>query len=97
MAIVYYRRDKSNLEFALDPGISDIEKGDRLATLAVTSLTAETFEQGKDGIQYLIDTIAAGVETRLTPYYRAALLRRAGNAPDLDITRQRLAQSALAS
>ena len=49
-------------------------------------------QRGTHGIQYLIDAISSGVETRLTPHYRDAYLRLADDAPDLATARARLAQ-----
>ena len=49
-------------------------------------------QRGTHGVQYLIDAIASVVATRLTAAYRDALLRRAGDASDLDTALIRLAQ-----
>lgn len=92
MAAVAYLCDGPNLDIILDPRMPDIAKAEQLAVLAVGSLTPETFIQGRDGIQYLIDTMATGLETRLTLYYRDALLRLAGDAPDLVTARQRIGE-----
>ena len=90
IAEVYAIRHTANLDFVLDPAQADAEKGRRLADLSAGSLTAETAAQGTDGIQYLINALALGVETRLTPYYRDAVLQLAGGAPDLAMARRRL-------
>jgi hypothetical protein len=89
---VYYGAEPSDLAFVLEPGLSPDEAGRRLAEQAAASLTATTFAQDTDGITYLADAIAAGIITRLTPYYRDALLQLAGDAPDLRAARLRLAQ-----
>ncbi len=85
---VYAIHHTANLDFVLDPAVADAEKGRRLADLAAGSLTPETVTLGTDGIQYLINALALGVETRLTPYYRDALLQMAGAAPDLPTARR---------
>ena len=90
IAEVYAIHHTANLDFVLDSTVADAEKGRRLAELAAGSLTAETAAQGTDGIQYLINALALGVETRLTPYYRDAVLQLAGGAPDLPMARRRL-------
>ena len=90
IAEVYAIHHTANLDFVLDQAVADAEKGRLLAELAVGSLTPETVAQGTDGIQYLINALALGVETRLTPYYRDALFQMAGAAPDLPTARRRL-------
>lgn len=88
---VAYLREPANLERVLDPGVSALEKSPLLADLAVSSLTAATYAQGTDGIQYLIDALALGVQTPLTPTYHDAVLRLAGGAQDLATARLWLA------
>ena len=51
-----------------------------LATLAISS--AQQLADGRDGISYLIDAKACGVETPLSPAYEQAILNRT-KAPDL--------------
>jgi hypothetical protein len=53
-----------------------IERPDaeELAMRAIQSV--KTADDGKDGISYLIGNLAAGIETPLTPAYRAAILRQ---------------------
>jgi hypothetical protein len=66
-------------------------KAQELARLAAESLTAETYAGGTDGIRNLADAIVNGIETPLTPYYRAAVLALAGDAAHLETSRKRLA------
>jgi hypothetical protein len=40
-------------------------------------------EEGKDGISYLMNAIACGIETSLTPAYRAEILKQS-NAESLE-------------
>jgi hypothetical protein len=54
---------------------------DELAKLAIQSVA--TADEGKDGISYLMNAIACGNETPLTPSYRDEILRRT-NAMSLE-------------
>ena len=89
---VFYIRNAVSLDLVMNPNASDSEKGHLLGEQAVASLTAETYARGTDGIQYLIDATAAGIETRLTPFYRDAILHMAGEATDLAAARVCLAR-----
>lgn len=80
---VFYTRIGANLPEILDPTVPTDKKGRLLACLAVESLTKDTFERGRDGIQYLADNLAASVETPLSRLFEAAILEKADNAPDL--------------
>jgi hypothetical protein len=84
---------KPNIDLVLDAGRTDEEKAAHLADLAVRSVTAETYPAGRDGIRYLANAIAHGIRTPLTEAYRAAVLRRADDAPDLETARQRIARN----
>jgi hypothetical protein len=68
------------------------KKARLLACLAIESLEKDTFERKRDGIQYLLDNITAGIITPLTEPYRQALLQLADNAPDLSEARLRIAR-----
>lgn len=81
-----------NLDFVLDGGLSDREKGERLAALAAASLDANSYQYGYDGIRYLMAALDREIETRLTPSYRDAVLRLAGGAPGLAEARLILAR-----
>lgn len=81
--IVFFTRISANLPEILDPDVSPEKKARLLACLAAESLTVETYERGRDGIQYLANNILAGVITPLTDLYKQAILQVAGNAPDL--------------
>jgi hypothetical protein len=81
-----------NLDVVLDADLSVEAKAAHLARLAVESVTAETYAAGRDGIRYLADALAHGIETPLTAAYRAAVLRLANDAPDLTTARQSIAQ-----
>ena len=83
---------RSNLDFVREPDISVEEKAARLARRAVKSVTKKTYSEDRDGIRYLADARAHGVETPLTAAYRAAILRLADDAPDLATARRRIAQ-----
>jgi hypothetical protein len=45
-----------------------------LARLAIENVGRD--ELGKDGISYLMNALASGIETPLTPSYRAEILRQ---------------------
>jgi len=89
---VFYTSLKANIPEVLSAGLSDEEKAERLAELAVASVKPETYAAGRDGIRYLDDAIRYGIVTPLTELYRAAILRRAGDAPDLEEARLRIAR-----
>jgi hypothetical protein len=67
-------------------------KAQELAERAVKSITQETYAAGTDGIRYLADAIENRIETPLTARYRAAVLALAGDAPDLETARTRIAR-----
>ena len=89
---VFYTRLKPNLDFVLRDDLATEEKAERLAHLAMDSVTPETFNEGCDGIRYLSDAIAHGIQTPLTDLYKCAVLRLADNAPDLEEARLRIAR-----
>lgn len=66
-----------------DDKASPEQKGEKLANLAVDSVTPETFQDKRDGILYLHDNISAGILTPLTKLYQAAILRKAIEAQNL--------------
>lgn len=55
-------------------GKIDKPNAQELATRAIESV--RTAEDGKDGISYLMNNLAAGIETPLTPSYKAEILRQ---------------------
>lgn len=89
---VWYTRLNANLDFVLQEDLPAETKAERLAQLAVASITLETFRENRDGIHYLADAIRHGVRTPLTDLYRQAVLRLAGDAPDLEEARRRIAR-----
>ncbi|RME45739.1 MAG: hypothetical protein D6791_10025 [Chloroflexi bacterium] len=89
---VLYTRLKPNLDFVLQDDLPAEVKAKRLAQLAVDSVTPETFRENRDGIRYLADAIRHGVRTPLTAPYREAILRLAGDAPDLEVARRHIAR-----
>ena len=76
--IVLYAGLPANLACVLDSGMDDGTKAERLANLAIKSVTKETYEKNKDGIHYLEQALAWGIVTPLTELYRAAILRKTG-------------------
>jgi len=90
--VVLYADLSANLGFILDTALPPEDKAKKLARLAVNSVTWKTFEVGTDGIRYLADAICHGIHTPLTEAYRAAVLRCADEAPDLETARQRIAR-----
>jgi hypothetical protein len=90
--VVLYANLLANLDFILDAALPPEDKAKRLAQRAVCSVTRNTFEAGTDGIRYLADAICHGIHTSLTEAYRAAVLRCADDAPDLEAARQRIAR-----
>lgn len=89
---VVYAHQKPNLHVIVDGGTSLRTRARLLARLAIQSLTLETLAARHDGIQYLDDAIRGGIQTPLTPLYVQELLQQAGNAPDLETARLRLAR-----
>ncbi len=85
--VVLYTDLKPNIRPVLAHQTPPEIKAQELARLAVASVTAETYAAGADGIRYLADALANGIETPLTPHYRAAVLALAGGAPDLETAR----------
>lgn len=67
-------------------------KAQELARLAIASVTPETYAAGTDGIRYLADALAAGIETPFARPYQAAILALTGGAPDLETARTWVAQ-----
>lgn len=64
-----------NIEELYNPDLSDEEKANHLAELAINSVDSETYSRGRDGIQYLDEAITAGIITPLTQLYKEAILR----------------------
>jgi len=87
LPVVLYTDLKPNIRVVLARKTPPEVKAGELARLAVASVTAETYAAGTDGIRYLADALANGIETPLTPHYRAAVLALAGGAPDLETAR----------
>jgi hypothetical protein len=81
--IVYYTVFGPNFAEILQPNRTTQEKARLLAQAAIDSLTAVTFSKKLDGIQYLLDNLANGIETPLSRLYEAAILERADSVPDL--------------
>lgn len=75
-----YAAPRVNLDFVLDAAVGPAEQAARLAELAVASVTSATYAAGADGIQYLAQMIARGIQTPLTEPYRQAILRLTGAA-----------------
>ena len=76
----------------LDDNVSLVDKANELARLAKQSITKETFCSQRDGIRYLADAIRYGIQTPLTDLYKCAVLRLAGDAPNLKEARLRIAR-----
>jgi len=90
--VVLYTGLLANLEFIFDAALPPEDKAERLAQLAVKSVTRTTFEACTDGIRCLADAIGNGIRTPLTEPYRRAVLRLANDAPDLEEARLRMAR-----
>jgi hypothetical protein len=80
------------LDFVGDASLTPEDKAEHLARLARASLTAESWRTGRDGISYLANVMAAGVETPLTRLYAEAVLRLAPGAQSLADVRNALAR-----
>jgi hypothetical protein len=89
---VLYTWLQPNLDMVLDVDLSVEAKAAHLARRAVESVTAKTYAADRDGIRYLADALAHGIETPLTAAYRAAIRRLADDAPDLEAARKRIAK-----
>ena len=92
LSVIYYTALKPNFTEILDANCTREEKAELLAQAAIGSVTQKTYAKGLDGIQYLADNIAVGVVTALTEAYAQALLKKAGNAANLDQARRFIAQ-----
>jgi hypothetical protein len=92
LPVVLYTDLKPNIRLVLARQTPPEIKAEELARLAVASVTAETYAAGTDGIRYLADALAHSIETPLTPYYCAAVLALAADAPDLETARAWVAQ-----
>jgi len=92
LPVVLYTDLKPNIRPVLARKTPPEVKAGELARLAVASVTAETCAAGTDGIRYLADALANGIETPLARPYRAAILALAGGAPDLATARIWVAQ-----
>lgn len=92
LPVVLYTDLKPNIRQVLARKTSSEIKAQALARLAIASVTAETYAAGRDGIRYLANTLTNGIETPLTPHYRAAVLALAGGAPDLETARAWIAR-----
>jgi hypothetical protein len=88
---VFYTSLKVNIPEVVRADVSAECKANLLAGRAIASVTAETYSRNRDGIRYLADALDHGVRTPLTEAYRVAVLRRTGDAPDLETALQRLA------
>ena len=78
MEVVLYAALPANLSWVLDPKLDSWVKAERLADLAIKSVTPQTYQGDRDGIVYLERAIANGIETPLTAPYRKAILRKTG-------------------
>lgn len=81
--VVFYTRIGANLSEILDPEVSPDKKARLLAYLAIESLTIETYDRKRDGIEYLLENLDAGVETPLSHDYKEVILKLADEAPNL--------------
>lgn len=65
-----------NIPEIINDDISDEDKAQLLADLAIGSVTSDSFSKKEDGIYYLDSAIKNGVITRLTDLYRNAILQK---------------------
>lgn len=91
ISAVLYSELKANIPVVRTKKPPEV-KAQELARRATESITSATYSAGTDGIRYLADAIDNRIETPLTAFYRAALLALAGDAPDLETARTRIAQ-----
>jgi hypothetical protein len=78
--VVLYASLPANLEWICNPRLSSYDKAQRLAELAIKSVTLDTYKKNIDGIYYLEKAIAHGINTPLTALYREAILRKTGTS-----------------
>ena len=90
--VVLYTALKPNIRPVLARKTPPEIKAQELARLAVASVTAGTYAAGTDGIRYLADALANGIETPLARPYQGAILALAGGVPDLETARTWIAQ-----
>jgi len=90
--VVLYTSLPPNIDILDDDNASPAEQASKLACLAKRSVKKETFCCQRDGIRYLADAIGHGIKTPLTDLYKCAVLRLAGDAPDLEEARLRIAR-----
>jgi hypothetical protein len=91
MPPILFARVPPNIAIVQDEHEWPQEKAATLADLAIRSVTKTTYPNRRDGIAYLAGALQRGILTPLTPYYIQAVLELAGNAPDLEAARQRIA------
>lgn len=90
--VLLYVHLAANIALLAQPDATIAQKAAELARLACGSVTSETYPAGRDGVRYLADAIRYGIQTPLTDLYRTAVLRLAGDAPDLEAARRHLAR-----
>ncbi len=93
VGLVLYTRIGANLPAILDESITDQEKAEQLARLAINSVNEITYFTCQDGIHYLATAMYYGVTTRLTELYKQTILQLTDNAPDLAEARLRIAKN----
>lgn len=84
---ILYARMDADLTLVTDCKMTDQDKAAALAQGAIGSVTDETYAQRRDGIAYLDRAIHNGIETKLTPFFKQAILAELG-AADLEEARQ---------
>ncbi len=92
LPVVLYTDLKPNIRLVLSQKTPPAAKALELARLAIASVTVETYAGSKDGIRYLADAIANGIDTPLTQSYQAAVLALACGASDLHAARTWIAR-----
>jgi hypothetical protein len=85
--LVLYTRIGVNLPEIIDDNVTDHDKAERLATLAINSINESTFFTCQDGIHYFNTAMHYGVRTRLTELYKQSILRLTDNSPSLEEAR----------
>jgi hypothetical protein len=80
---ILYTRIGSNIPEITDGDLPDKKKAQKLAELAVGSVTNKTFSKNLDGISYLSDATDSGITTKLTESYKQAILQITDNSSSL--------------
>jgi hypothetical protein len=93
ISTVLYTFLRANIKKVLEADVSAEEKAKELASLAIGSVTQDTFCSRRDGVCYLAAAIGCGIHTPLTDLYKQEILRQVGCVHNLEEARQKIAKN----